>query len=342
MDQMPHATCVEFKQSCGIPTCQSMLDVVYLWVNGSDPALKADMHQSLANALQQKDHHIHFHSFSTNRFRELGQFKYSLRSLELHLPFTRRIFIVTNRQVPSWLDTSHPQIRIVDHSQLQPYGSRKDPVKLFNSMAIQSMIHSIPTLSSPFLYAEDDTYFGRPIPLEKLWENGRVNFELSSIVTKKEKKDEYNYYEKSIVQSLDLVESLGMDTSYFYRPDNTVIFNAHIPMMLYPESIDAIWTAFPREMLAMSSRPFRSSLDPHFWSLYVFMDGKQEKHNFDADSDSRFYLLTDNGYQDVLSAMVPYSFMCINDDLTQPTNTTLENIVAGYETLFPRLSAFER
>jgi hypothetical protein len=83
-----------------------------------------------------------------NRFREIGQFKYSLRSLEKHLSFARRVFIVTNNQIPSFLNTSHPQIRIIFHSQLLPSGNKP----LFNSMGTE-MIHkffSKLTLFQPF------------------------------------------------------------------------------------------------------------------------------------------------------------------------------------------------
>ncbi|KAJ3334672.1 hypothetical protein HDU91_002603, partial [Kappamyces sp. JEL0680] len=204
-------------------------------------------------------------------------------------------------------------------------------------MAIQSMIHSIPTLSSPFLYAEDDTYFGKPIPLEKLWENGRVNMELSSTVSAFRAE---SVFEEAVLKSLHMVESKRRDTKYFYRAKNRVHYNAHIPMMLYPESIDAIWTAFPREMLAMSSRPFRSSLDPHFWSLYVFMDGKQEKHNFEVVDDSMFLLFMNYNYKQVLNIM-PRSFMCSNDDLQYPSPKMIKDIQLGYESLFPTQSSFE-
>ena len=35
MDRIDHITCSNFKQWCGVQSCKSMLDVVYLWVNGS-------------------------------------------------------------------------------------------------------------------------------------------------------------------------------------------------------------------------------------------------------------------------------------------------------------------
>ena len=43
---------------------------------------------------------------------------YSLRSVEQYAPWFRRIYIVTDGQVPVWLNLSHPKIRLVTHSEI--------------------------------------------------------------------------------------------------------------------------------------------------------------------------------------------------------------------------------
>ena len=42
------------------------------------------------------------------RFADNDELRYSLRSLEKHAPWVRNVHIVTNGQVPSWLDVSNP------------------------------------------------------------------------------------------------------------------------------------------------------------------------------------------------------------------------------------------
>ena len=49
-------------------------------------------------------------------FQEL---RYSLRSVEKYAPWVRNIYIVTNGQIPYWLDLSHPRIRCA-HSARVP------------------------------------------------------------------------------------------------------------------------------------------------------------------------------------------------------------------------------
>ena len=41
---------------------------------------------------------------SLRRFTDWEELKYSLRSLEKYAPWVRHVYIVTNGQIPSWLD----------------------------------------------------------------------------------------------------------------------------------------------------------------------------------------------------------------------------------------------
>ena len=41
---------------------------------------------------------------SLRRFTDWDELKYSLRSLEKYAPWVRHVYIVTNGQIPSWLD----------------------------------------------------------------------------------------------------------------------------------------------------------------------------------------------------------------------------------------------
>jgi hypothetical protein len=53
---------------------------------------------------------------SASRFNDHQELRYSLRSVWLHAPWVRNVYIVTNGQVPTWLDLSHPRVNVVPHS----------------------------------------------------------------------------------------------------------------------------------------------------------------------------------------------------------------------------------
>ncbi|XP_019747944.1 N-acetylglucosamine-1-phosphotransferase subunits alpha/beta-like, partial [Hippocampus comes] len=55
------------------------------------------------------------YSLTANRFEENGALLYSLRSMEKHAPWVRHVYIVTNGQIPSWLNLQNPRVSIVTH-----------------------------------------------------------------------------------------------------------------------------------------------------------------------------------------------------------------------------------
>lgn len=93
---------------------------------------------------------------SASRFADNEELKYSLRSVEKHAPWVRNIFIVTNGQIPSWLNLDNPRLKIVTHEELFLNQSH---LPTFSSPAIESHLHRIPGLSQKFIYLNDDVMF---------------------------------------------------------------------------------------------------------------------------------------------------------------------------------------
>ena len=94
---------------------------------------------------------------ASSRFADNEELRYSLRSIEKYAPWVRNIFIVTNGQIPSWLNLDHPRVKIITHLQLF---SNKSHLPTFSSPAIETHIHKIPGLSKKFIYMNDDVFFG--------------------------------------------------------------------------------------------------------------------------------------------------------------------------------------
>lgn len=94
---------------------------------------------------------------SANRFADNQELRYSLRSIEKFAPWVRNVYIVTNGQIPSWLNLDNPRIKIVPHKDIFKNHSH---LPTFSSPAIESHIHRIPGLSQKFIYMNDDVMFG--------------------------------------------------------------------------------------------------------------------------------------------------------------------------------------
>jgi hypothetical protein len=127
------------------------IDLVYLWVDGSDPKWqekkKRFMNEDVAPDAGAK-----------GRFFNNDELKFSLRSVEKFLPWIHHIFLVTDNQTPEWLNLNHPQITLVDHRDIIP----EKYLPTFNSGVIEWFISEIQGLSEFFLYANDDFCFGSP------------------------------------------------------------------------------------------------------------------------------------------------------------------------------------
>ena len=149
------------------------IDVVYTWVDGSDPVWAARK----ATALEGGVHHPD--SDHASRFRDRDELRYSLRSIFRYMPWVRHIYLVTDQQRPSWLAREQDRVTVVDHSDIL------DPAILptYNSHAIETALHRIPGLSEQFLYFNDDVIVGRPLRPEKFFaSNGSSRMFLSRAV----------------------------------------------------------------------------------------------------------------------------------------------------------------
>uniref|UniRef100_A0A182MYP2 LNR domain-containing protein n=1 Tax=Anopheles dirus TaxID=7168 RepID=A0A182MYP2_9DIPT len=133
------------KKAC--QNCYEVIDVVYTWVNGSDPLFLDE----LARFSPTRD---------KARYDDKNELRYSLRSLEKYAPWVRNVYIVTNGQVPCWLNLENPRVQIVPHADIAD-GDTALPT--FSSASIETFIHRIPGLSRRFLYLNDDIFLGAPL-----------------------------------------------------------------------------------------------------------------------------------------------------------------------------------
>ena len=143
------------------------IDVVYTWVDGSDPEwLRRRAHAS-GDA-------YHAEAANAARYMSRDELKYSLRGLRMNAPWVRNIYLVTDDQIPHWLDTSVAGLQVVSHKEIFT-----DPSVLptFNSHAIESQIHHIEGLAEHFLYFNDDMFLGREVtPQDFFHANGLSKF----------------------------------------------------------------------------------------------------------------------------------------------------------------------
>lgn len=150
----PHASDVTFD-----------IDLVFSWVDGTDPEFRARRATQLSGRVVGEG------DDADARIRQIDELKYALRSVNMFAPWIRRIFIATDSAPPAWL-AEHPKITIVPAVE-----HFSDPAVLptYNSHAVESQLHNIPDLSEHFLYSNDDMFFGRPLKASMFFSPGGVS-----------------------------------------------------------------------------------------------------------------------------------------------------------------------
>lgn len=133
-----------------------MIDAVYTWVDGADPAWR----ERFAAYLPEADRGYN----KAERFRSSGEIILSVAATRKFAPWIDRIFVVTAGQ------TLPPELKAWDvvpvtHQQIF---ARQDDLPTFNSLAIEVNLHRIPGLSDSYLYLNDDVFFGRPVAAQEL------------------------------------------------------------------------------------------------------------------------------------------------------------------------------
>jgi hypothetical protein len=148
------------------------VDAVVAWVDGSDPSHRAKLEAYLASIGGRRPAMA-----NPTRFSADGELDYCVASLLRHAPWLRRIWIVTDAQVPGLVRriAATPlaeRIRVVDHREI--FAGFGQYLPTFNARAISAMLWRIPGLAERFVYFNDDFMLLRPVEATDFFRDGGV------------------------------------------------------------------------------------------------------------------------------------------------------------------------
>lgn len=202
-----------------------------------------------------------------NRLVDKNELKFSLRSVEAYVPWVRYIFIVTNGQIPGWLNVSHPKIRLVKHEQIFV---NKSHLPTFNSAAIESHLHRIEGLSRKFLYFNDDLMLTAPVSLSDFYETSTRThkFYFSWTIISESSHDDGQV-------ACDSSSEYVCSTRYVNRLFNEKFGHvrlrgvpAHMPFLIDRELMEQLQSQYRKEFEQTSSNRFRSPTDMQYAFAY--------------------------------------------------------------------------
>jgi hypothetical protein len=327
------------------------VDIVYLWVDGSSPLFAAKVGKYRAEESRRTGKPPTPYGTGAQRFRDLDNLRYSLRSVEQNAPWFRRVIIVTNGQVPRWL-RKESRAEIIRHEEIFEHA---DALPTFNACAIETQIHRIPGLGRYFVLMNDDFFFSRPVAKEYFFgANGRPKL-LFGVDPIEPWLADGNRWQKTLFTVGELINKK------FGPRINTA--GAHGPACFDRELLAKIYGLWPMEMERASRNRFRDETDMQIHALYMntaaALDEQEEqstRHEQVMMPEKELRIVSvgerGNGWRGNLSEVVadPPQLLCLND--TGPNEPTpgdigeiadIEKAHAEFlETMFPKPSSFEQ
>lgn len=235
------------------------IDLVYLWVDGSDPEWQQQKQQALAASGREYSKQ----ALAKGRFVQTDELKYSLRSVEKYAPWIDRVFILTADQKPEWLNVEHPKVRLISHRDF----IKSDYLPTFNSSAIEMCIADIEELGERFLLANDDMFFLKAV--EPSFFYNREGLPIARMSPNKVKVSDL--YSNKVLRAQRLVaEKYGR--LYERMPHHNM--DAYLK-----EDVRACLEAFGQEVEATRSHTFRTEGEFHrsAWLYAAMAMGRAEE-----------------------------------------------------------------
>ncbi|WP_260365238.1 stealth family protein [Pediococcus ethanolidurans] len=317
------------------------IDFVVTWVDGQDEAwLKKYNQYSQQDVLDVRN----------ARFRDYGIFKYWFRAVEKYAPWVNHIYLVTDDQVPKWLNCNNPKITVIDHKQIVPH----EYLPIFNSNAIELNIYKIDGLAEHFVYFNDDMFLNRKVkPIDFFSKRGlprdtaglnaiqpRYDFDyihvnnMKIINTKFNKKDvmKKQFFKFLNIKNLELnIYTILL----FFWPKFTRFFDLHYPYSIRKSTMKRVISENQNEYIQTMKDRFRSRHDITIWLVryYALVTG-----NFSVRSPrvGKIYdLLTTFGEAKRDLTNGKHKMIVLNDD-ANISETEFDSIVKDLKNLFEK------
>lgn len=327
------------------------IDFVIPWVDGSDPVWRAERAKYSPDSSCDN---------SEERYREWGTLRYWFRAVERYAPWVRTIHFITCGHLPDWLDTSHPKLHIVKHSDYIP----AEYLPTFSSHTIELNLHRIEGLAEHFVYFNDDVYLNAPTRPEDFFRGGvPVDTAVFGVIKNADTANFMPYIMLNMMAVINMRfskrEMLRRDFFKWITPKNGkgVLNNLYLlPWSVYTgfrsfhscvsfcrSTYEDVWREEEDILDATCRHRFRSRADVNqylmrYWQL---CEGKFVPHK----PVSRYLTVGQDSAGDVAAALQSrkYKTVCINDDpMGFDYETERTRLLTLFEQRFAERSAFEK
>lgn len=327
------------------------MDFVVTWVDDRDPEWLEQYYKykGVENPVEQNA-----------RFRSWDNFHYWFRGIEQFAPWVNKVHLVTWGHVPKWLNTSHPKLNVVKHSDFIP----TQYLPTFNTRTIELNSHLIENLAEEYVVFNDDVFIIDSVSEEMFFVDGKPcdmaivkpfyiseyartmfndlvvinrNFDLKKQV-KKNKAKWFNYkYGKGNISNLLFY--------ILYRSGHFSFKNYHIALPSKKSTLEALWKKEFEVMNHSCSFTFRNPDSVNndlqrYWDL-----ASNNFHPYNVEKNGSYFAATSKSVESIVNFISKKQkpIICINDtEFVGDFNFVKEEINKELDIILSEKSSFER
>jgi len=326
------------------------IDFAMIWVDGADTEWRKEKNKYLGVTETEAQEYV---------YRDWDNLQYWFRGVEKFAPWVHKIHFVTCGHLPKWLNTSHPKLNIIKHSDYMPV----EYLPTFSSHSIELNLHRIKNLSEKFVYFNDDTFITNYMQPADFFKNDLpCDSSIMSALIPTAKNDIFVHilandlaiindnFTKSTVIKNNLLKWLNIKygkyllKNLYYLPIKKFTgFNAfHVPSAFLKSTLERVWEAEYDSLHATSLRKFRTAQDvnQYIFSYWQFVTGKFMPRNPNV---GRSFTIGKNNTM-IFDAMAnqKYKMVCMNDSIQDIDFEKEKSMLKDqFEMLLPNKSVYE-
>lgn len=327
------------------------IDFVILWVDGSDPAWRAEFDGARREAGRNADS-------SAIRYRDWDNLRYWFRGVERYASWVRRIHFVTWGHVPEWLDTSNPKLNVVRHSDFIP----AEYLPTFNSNAIELNLWRIEGLAEQFVLFNDDMFLVRECRPDDFFRDGLPCDMARLSVVQPSSVGHIIYNNLELVNAAyDKRTAVRSNPGRWFSPKYgignllktltlmpwsmfTGIWDSHQPQPHLTDDFRRAWEMWGERIDATSRSRFRELTDVSHWLVRYarIAEGRFVPRDL---RDCRLMTLSDSTIDDVCRDVAEgrWRMVCLNDSEDIADFASMrERLKRAFDNRLPQKSGYEK
>lgn len=327
------------------------IDFVITWVDGNDPAWQEEKRQYTPGRGTDD---------TQNRYQDWDNLQYWFRGVEKFAPWVNRIYFVTWGHVPAWLNTEHPKLRVIKHTEFM----KAEYLPTFNINPIELNFHRIKELSEQFVFFNDDmfllketapTYFfrnGKPCDscVETALVQDQIDNPFASILMNDAAILNMHYDKRSVIKAqrkkwFSMADKKGAMRNLMMYPYHkfSSFKYSHQPSALKKSTYEKVWAAEPDRLDEICHHRFRTVFDVNQYLIkyWQYVEGEFEPQSM---SQGAFYTIgpDDAAIEEVIKNQSAHT-ICLNDDGGhEDFEAEKEKIKRYFQEILPERSAYEK